>query len=217
MPSRKLKRHLGTVCTPLLSISARLVLDYQVERNTTCVARPFALSQICKSYVGLRSGVRASALSIGTSMLLDPVTRTGSGSAEPAPQAATLLNYAEICRSGPAKPSADVFGQVRSHAGLRIEEVNLERTRFFRKYRSHLDNALGFLVALGFWDDVGHHWVGQGSGKRQPAFLRVHPMAAVFWTPYFAGEAICARSANCAPRTSRPLGTSLGLHQELAA
>ena len=79
-------------------------------------------------------------------MLSDPVTKTGFVSAGPAPQAATLLSYAETCRSGPAKPSVDVFGQVRSQCGLRIEEVSLERTRVSRKYRSHLDNALGFLL-----------------------------------------------------------------------
>ena len=63
-------------------------------------------------------------------MLSDPVTKTGFVSAGLAPQAATLLSYAVTCRSGPAKPSVDVFGQVRSQCGLRIEEVSLERTRF---------------------------------------------------------------------------------------
>ena len=79
-------------------------------------------------------------------MLLDPVTRTESGSAGPAQQAATLLSYAKTSRSGLAKPSVDVFGQVRSQSGVRIEEVSLERIRVSRKYRSHLDNALGFLL-----------------------------------------------------------------------
>ena len=77
-------------------------------------------------------------------MLSDPVTKAGSGLAGPAPQAATLLNYAKTCRSEPAKPSVDVFGQVRSQCGLRIEEVSLERTRVSRQCHSHLDYALSF-------------------------------------------------------------------------
>ena len=135
------------------------------------VARPFASSRICKSCVGSRSGARALALSIGTSMLLDPVTRTESGSAGPAQQAATLLSYAGTSRSGPAKPSVDVFGQVRNQSGMRIEEVSLERTRVSRKYRSHLDNALGFLL---LWV-TGTIWATVEWAKADPDVVGIIP------------------------------------------